>query len=141
MRDLNDRQSNLFFLILNFLARYEPPDLHVLRDEDIAEAAGALSATFETAVRGVIYEHRPSSLVADRLVTGLKPLLAEAGQKGGTAFQRDAGVVLRRIEAAAREPQSGANPRAFVELANRVAQASQEAPSSEAKETPRIIVP
>ena len=141
MRDLNDRQSNLFFLILNFVARYEPPDLHVLRDEDVAEAAGALGATFETAVRGVIYEHRPASLVADRLVTGLKPLLTEAGQKGGTAFQRDAAVVLRRVEAAAREPQPAGNFRAFVELANRVAKASQETPPAETKETPRIIVP
>jgi hypothetical protein len=141
MRDLNDRQANLFFLVLNFVARYEPPDLHALRDEDIADAAGALGATFETAVRGVIYEHRPASLVADRLVAGLKPLLAEAGQKGGTAFQRDAAVVLRRVEAAAREPQPGGNIRAFVELANRVAKASEESPPAEAKESPRIIVP
>ena len=142
MRDLNERQSGLFFLILSFLARYEPPDLHVLVDEDVAEAASALGATFETAVRGVIYEHRPASLLADRLVGGLKPLLAEAGQNGGTAFQRDASVVLRRIESAAREVRDGGNRRAFVELAARVTKANRDTlPADATMDSPRIIIP
>ena len=82
MRDLSERQSQLFFLIVTFLLRYQPPELHPLIDEDVAEAMGALAATFETAARGVIYEHRAASLSAERLVSGLKPLLAEAGQAG-----------------------------------------------------------
>ena len=51
-----------------FLARYEAPELQPLIDDDVAEAMAALAATFETASRGVIYEHRPASLPAERLV-------------------------------------------------------------------------
>ena len=66
----------------------------------MAEAAAALAATFETAARGVIYEHRPASLPAERLATALKPVLAEAGKGSASAFERDAAVVLRRLEEA-----------------------------------------
>ena len=70
MRDLSERQSQLFFLVTSFLVGYQPPELQPLIDNDIAEAAAALAATLETSVRGVIYEHRPASLPAERL-TGL----------------------------------------------------------------------
>jgi hypothetical protein len=142
MRDLNERQSRLFSLVVTFVARYEAPELHPLVDDDVVEAMGALGATFETAVRGLIYEHRPSSLSAERLVGGLKPLLAEVGQGGGTGFQRDAAVVLRRIEAAAREGTDPDNRKAFVELAGRLTKADGEAGEPEkAEEAPRIIIP
>ena len=115
MRDLSERQSQLFFLINSFLERYEPPELHALVDDDIVEAMAALAGTFETAARGVIYDHRPAALPADRLATALKPVIAEAGKHGGSAFDRDAAVVLRRIEEAAREIKvaDGSNRRAY----------------------------
>ena len=75
MRDFSERQSRIFLLISTFLVRYEAPELQPLIDDDVAEAMAALAATFETSARGVIYEHRPASLPAERLVGGLKPLL------------------------------------------------------------------
>ena len=144
MQDLGERQSRLFSLILTFLARYEAP-LQPLVDDDVIEATGALAATFETAARGVIYEHRPTSLPAERLANSLKPLLAEAEQGAGPAFQRDAAVVLRRIEATAREArQLESGPaRAFMELIGRVIrkQVSETRESGEEEDTPRIIIP
>lgn len=103
MRDFSERQSQLFFLVNSFVVNYEPPEFQPLLDEDVVEAADALAATYETASRGVIYDHRPASLPAERLCTALKPLLAEAGKGGGSAFERDVAVVLRRIAEAARE--------------------------------------
>jgi hypothetical protein len=122
MRDLNRRQSQLFFLIGTFINSYQPPDLHAPVDDDAVEASDALAATHETASRGVIYEHRPQSLPAERLATALKPILAEAGKGLGSPFERDAAVVLRRISAAAREVRTNdpKNPRAFLELLRRV---------------------
>ena len=141
MRDLNQRQSELFFLIDAFLLRYHPPELQPLIDDDVIEAAAALAATSETATRGVIYEHRPPSPPAERLAAALKPLLARAGQNGGTPFERDAAVVLRRIEEAAREARAidRDNRRAFLDLLARVIPDSseQEAPPA----SPRLIVP
>src|SRR3981189_2749473 len=79
IRDFSERQSQLFLLISTFLVRYEAPELQPLIDDDVAEAMAALAATFETSARGVIYEHRPGSLPAERLVGGLKQLLVEGG--------------------------------------------------------------
>ena len=84
MRDLSERQSQLFLLISSFLLRYEPPELQTLVDDDVADAAAALAATFETAARGVIYEHRPSALPAERLATALK-----AAARGSRSARRD----------------------------------------------------
>jgi len=142
IRDLSERQSQLFFLIDTFLLRYQPPELQLLIDDDVIEAAASLAATSETAARGVIYEHRPASPPAERLAAALKPLLAKAGQGGGTPFERDAAVVLRRIEEAAREARAvdRENRRAFLDLLGRVIpeREDEEPPSSAA---PRLIVP
>jgi hypothetical protein len=141
MRDLNQRQSQLFFLMTTFLVRYQPPELQPLLDDDVAEAAGALAGTLETASRGVIYEHRPASLPAERLMSAMKPVLAEAGQNGGTPFERDAAVVMRRIEEAVRAARTSDDRRAFLDLLGRVIRKdAEESPSPEPDE-PRLIVP
>ena len=80
VRDFNQRQSQIFFLTAAFIVRYQPPELHPLVDEDVAEAAAALAATFETSARGVIYEHPATTAAGGRLAAALRPLLAEAGQ-------------------------------------------------------------
>jgi hypothetical protein len=131
LRDFSRRQSQLFLLVATFLVRYEPPELHALIDEDIVEALSALAGTFETAARGVIYEHRPASMAAERLVSALKPVIAEAGEGGGSAFERDAAVVLRRISESAQET-AGPNRRAFVDLLSRMISRTveREAPAS-----------
>jgi hypothetical protein len=144
MRDLDERQSRLFFLIVTFLVGYEPPELHAIIDEDVVEATAAIAATFETAARGVIYEHRPASLSAERLANELKRMLAEAGEQGGAAFRRDAAVVLRRVETAAREiPQVGGGRRAFLDLARRVTapRRPESTESGEVDQAPRVIIP
>lgn len=148
MRDLSQRQSQLFFLVATFLVRYEPPALHTLVDDDVAEAMSALSATIETASRGVIYDHRPASALAERLTLALKPVLAEAGQGAGASFERDAAVVLRRVEDAVRGVRAGdqSNRQAFLDLLKRVItrtpDADGEAPAGpDAPDPPRLIVP
>ena len=145
MRDLNERQSQLFFLVNTFLIQYQPPELQPLIDDDVAETGAALAATLETSTRGVIYEHRPASLPAERLMNALKPVLAQAGGRGGTAFERDAAVVLRRVEEAARQVRSGdeSNRRAFLDLLGRVMRRKDDGaePPAEKPEEPRLILP
>jgi hypothetical protein len=142
MRDLNDRQSQLFFLVASLIARYKSPNLESIVDDDVAEAAGTLAATFETAARGVIYEHRTPSIPAGRLVTALKAALAEASSGAGSPFERDAAVILRRIEQAARRMNKGdaASSSALIGLLERMVQRSDEAPAESGNE-PRLIVP
>jgi hypothetical protein len=146
LRDFNERQSSLFGRISMFLVQYQSPDLQALIDDDVAEALRALASTYETAIRGVIYDHRPASLPAQRVVGALKPLLDEFGKSSGTAFERDAAVVMRRMEKGvsdvrAIEPE---NRRAFLELLARLIVEDQTAKAERAgKEEPpsRLIVP
>jgi hypothetical protein len=144
MRDLNRRQSELLFLVMMFLNRYQPLELQPVVDDDIAAAAGALAATFETASRGLIYEHRPASRPAERLMTELKPLLAKAREEGGSSFDRDAAVVFRRLEEGVRDlhRQGSGGRRAFLVVIERVlAQGPSESDRPALDEMPRLIVP
>jgi len=146
MRDLNERQSHLFFLVATFLTQYEPAELQALIDDDVSEAVMAVAGTFETASRGVIYEHRPTSLPAGRLATAIKELLAEAAQPATSAFERDAAVVLRRIEDAAREIRSEQpkEPRALLEVLIRTIKPTAQDSTSVGQTGPeasRLIVP
>ncbi len=136
-----------FVLIATFLVRYQPAELHALLDYDVSEAAAALAGTFETALRGVIYDHRPASLPAERLLGALRPVLAEAGRAGGTAFERDTAVVLRRVVEAVSEARvpDPENQRAFLDLLGR---AISKTPGSELPQrdpgesgTTRLILP
>ena len=145
VRDLNERQSRLFLLVGVAVVQYEPAELHPLADDDVRDAAAALARTFETASRGVIYELRAVSGSGARLAATLKPVLAELGQGGGTAFDRDAALVLHRLEDGVAQAQASdpANRRAFVELLGRVlAKGGRDAAGEPAsREPPRVILP
>jgi hypothetical protein len=108
MRDgLSSAQSDLFWAVLTFVAGFHSDPLLTMVDEDVAEGAAALAATYETATRGLIYDHRPQSLVAQRFVTDLKAFLgtlaAEADSATARTLERDAAVVLRHLERGARK--------------------------------------
>src|SRR5687768_753790 len=74
IQHLTERQYQLFFLLQTVIARHKPEGFARLVDDDVAEAAGALAATLETASRGLIYEHTTQSVVAHRLVAEMKTL-------------------------------------------------------------------
>ena len=145
MRDFSRRQSQLFLLVTTFLVRYEAPELQRPNDDDVVDALGALASTFETSSRGVIYEHRAASLAAGHLMNALKPVLAEAGQGGGTPFERDTVIVLRRVVESVTKVHAleGGNARAFLDLLARVIQPTDEHARHETPphDEPRLIVP
>jgi hypothetical protein len=149
LRDFSRRQSQLFLLIATFLVRYKPPELQPLIDEDVADAAGAMAATYETESRGVIYEHRPASVSAERLATALKQVLAAAGKGAGSAFDRDAAIVLRRVQEAVRDAHAvdPDNRRALLAVLGRVITKTSDTdtPAADAErdspEPSRLIVP
>jgi inorganic triphosphatase YgiF len=129
LRDLDRQQAALFFLTCASIRRHQPAVLQPLFDEDVVEAAAALASTFDTAERGVVYEHRPSSVPAERLVAALKAAFTEAGRHSGASFGRDAALVLHRVEEAARE-MAGHDPghrRAFLDLLGRILQRDESA--------------
>lgn len=98
LQGLSERQARVFLMLGSLISRYQPDALQPLQDDDIAQAAGALAATIETAVRGIVYEHQPSSLLAGRLMAELKGLVDEIAKNAGSAVERDAAIALRRLE-------------------------------------------
>ncbi len=123
LRDLSDSQQQLFLLSVTLVDKFRGTDLIAAADDDVAEAAGALASTYETAAKGVIYEHRAGALAAQRLASELKTVFDELGRSRPTAFAADAALVLRALEHLVQRLQRGpgAGPRAFLEIAGRIA--------------------
>jgi hypothetical protein len=140
---VSEPQLQLFFLlhtaILRFNGANRPQGLPGIADADVAEAAGALAATLETAGRGVLYEHQSTSVVAESLRREIKTLLDQVGRGGGSRFDREAAEVLRGIERGARHEAlgPGAGAQDYLSL---VARVLQERPPS-VKESSSIILP
>ena len=109
IRELTERQYQLFFLFQTAIARHTPEGFARLNDDDVADAAGSLAATFETAARGVIYEHAAGSTVARRLADDVKVMLEEMRKQGAKVFDHEISVVLRAIERGARETRTQAD--------------------------------
>ena len=141
IRHLTERQYQLFFLFQTLVARHVPEGFARLVDDDVADAAGTFAATLETASRGVIYEHPPRSVLAQRLVNEMKAMLAQAKKQGATVYDREVAIVLRAIELGAREirtvpPLARAESRggdtAYLELVGRLLQVNRGAEASAA---------
>jgi hypothetical protein len=150
LQGLSERQARVFLVLAAAAARHRDEMLQKLVDEDIGHAAGALAATLETAGRGIVYEHRPASLPAARLMSEFKTLLDEMSKNSGAALDRDAAIALRRIEHAATTMATvRANTNEFQQLLGRVlmpapgTHGGEEAAPSDSRDVPAssLIIP
>lgn len=132
MRGLTERQHQLFFLFHSVVARHTPEGFAQLNDDDVAQAAGAVAATLETAARGVIYDHAADSVVAQRLAAELKAMLEEVRGRGTAVYDGEAALALRAIEAGARETRtrSAGGPTAYLALMGRLLQVNKADPGT-----------
>jgi hypothetical protein len=126
IRQLTERQYQLFFLLHTAIARHTPEGFARLVDEDVALAAEAFAATLETASRGVIYEHAAQSLTAQKLLGELKTMVAEARQQGATIYDGEVAIALRAVEAGARETRKAeSGDTAYLDLMRRLLQVNR----------------
>jgi hypothetical protein len=125
MAGLTERQHQLFFLFQSVIARSKPDGLARLTDEDVAEAASACAATIETAAKGVLYEHSPAALPAQKLAGEFRTLLAQVREHGATVYDREAAIALRAIERGARGLTRPGEPTAYLTLMGRLLQVSK----------------
>jgi hypothetical protein len=143
IKHLTERQQQLFFLFHSVILRHKPEAFSRLLDEDVGQAAGAVAATLETAGRGVLYEHTPASLPAQRLARDMTAALAEIRARGTKIFDGEAAIALRAIEAGAREAHKNpADDTAYLALVGRLLHAgSQPAADEEVKPASPLILP
>jgi hypothetical protein len=140
---LTERQHQLFFLIHSVIARHKPEALSRLLDEDVAQAAAAVAATLETAGRGVLYEHTPASLPAQRLAREITAMMAEVKAHGTRIYDGEAAVALRAIERGARDAHKHAtDDTAYISLVGRLLHVrSQPSTEETAKPSSSLILP
>lgn len=137
---LSEGQMQVFFFIQSYFLRPSLAGAASPVDADVADAAGALAATFETASRGLIFEHPARTPTGQRMAAELRELLLDAGKGGGTRFEREVAEVLRAVERGAAAPPKGAHgARTYLDLAARVLR--QGAPDEPAPPPPAIILP
>jgi hypothetical protein len=145
---LTERQHQLVMLFHTVvISRHKPEGFARLIDDDVAEAAGSLAATLETASRGVIYEHTASTAIAQHLVRDLTALLADMRQRGARVSDREAAVALRAIEKGAREVRNAVEggDTAYLTLMARIGQQgppqSEPQPPQHQQAPSRLILP
>ena len=108
----------------------------------MADAAASVASTLETAARGVIYDHAPQSLPAQRLATEMKTMLAEMQQKGVKVYDREAALVLRAVEKGARETRKIApGDTSYLTLMSRLLQQNRAAAAPAPAPPGSLIIP
>jgi hypothetical protein len=142
LHGLTERQHQLFFLFQSLIARHTPEGFVRLVDDDVADAAGAVAATFETAARGVIYEHAAASRPAQRLASEMKAMLADMQKQGVKVYEREAATVLRAIEKGARETRKvDPGDASYLTLMARLLQRNRADAHAPATEERSLIIP
>ena len=138
MAGLTERQHQLFFLFQSVIARSRPDGLARLTDEDVAEAASACAATIETAAKGVLYEHTPATLPAQKLAGEFRALLDQVREHGATVYDRESAIALRAIERGARDLTRPDAPTEYLALMGRLLQVNHAAAAREARPAAEI---
>ena len=100
--ELTGRQQELVLLIQGLLQR-DRDATPGLRDVDVEHAVRALAETYETASRGIIYEHVAGVASAERLSALIRTLIETLREKGMRLSDADVAGALRRIEEGARD--------------------------------------
>jgi hypothetical protein len=123
--DLTEPQSRLVLLFQAVLLRHAALAIPAVLDVDVAEGAAAVAATLETARRGLIYEHQPTSVPALRLASELRQAVAAMTPEPSLVarLEEDAAAALRRIEQGARtaaDALAGDEPPVFIGVVRRL---------------------
>ena len=132
-RGLTERQHEILFLLQTFLVAGNH-NVQSISDSDIEEAARALAQTYETADRGIVYEHTATGVNAQRLALELKSMLQSKQSEGLQLSDRDLAAAFRRLEIAAKDAENAVtddqNDRAYLELLKRILKESSDTGNS-----------
>lgn len=100
LEGFGDPQARLLGILQQQVHGYRATALPPLRDVDLSDAAAALASTLETAARGIVFEHHPPSLPAQRLMQLLQATVEELARHDHALRPAAAAAVLRRLERA-----------------------------------------
>ena len=130
---MSERQHQLALLLQGFL-RGDRPEAPALLDDDVMNAARAIAETYETSSRGIIYEHKAGTPVAERLGAEIRTLVESQRREGLQLTDSEVALVLRGIETGSREARAAlpGDKTAYLDLLKRVLrEPAATSPSSE----------
>ena len=87
-------------MVQSFL-RIDRNDVMPITDNDVQQATAALAQTYETASRGILYEHSPTSVTGQRLAKEISDYIEVKRSDGTRLSDIDLAVAMRRLETAA----------------------------------------
>ena len=121
LQGMTERQQHLMLLVQGLL-RTDRPDEPAMADVDVEQAARALAETYETASRGIIYEHVAGTPSAGRLGAEIKTLVEAQRAAGLKVGDADISHVMRRIENGAHAARSAlpGDETAYLQLLKRL---------------------
>lgn len=138
LHDLTEPQQRLAVMLLKHLGGHGPATVGLV-DSHVEQAALALAQTYETADRGIVYEHTAGTAAAQRLAGEMKQIVETA--RGNEVRLSDHAIagVLRRMETGARQARSALDgnggERAYLSLLGRFFQPSADVGSDKAPDT------
>jgi hypothetical protein len=139
----SEKQRAMFAFLQTVIARHAASALPKPLDRDVADAAGALAASFETASRGIIYDQQPTSLPGQRLAADLRQQIEQTLHASERPVDRDLAVALRRTEAMARnaatELEGGTS--GYLQFLERKIGKGEEKPEAVAEQPSNLIIP
>ena len=83
------------------LLRIDRNNVRSITDNDVQQATAALAQTYETASRGILYEHSPPSVTGQRLAKEISDFIEAKRSDGARLSDIDLAVAMRRLETAA----------------------------------------
>ena len=145
---LTEGQQQLILSVQSFLIS-ERAESASLVDADIEQATRALADTYETASRGIIYDHGAALPAAERLSSDLKTLIETQRSEGLRVGDADVAGVLRRVEEGAKQARrdlsgtDGEATAAYLQLLKRMLRVPPPAGGGDASRVPEsgLIVP
>lgn len=143
LKETTEKQRAMFALLQTVIAAHAAAASPPLVDRDVADAAGALATTFETAARGIIYEQQPTSLAAQRLAADLRRQIEQALHPSERPVDRDLALVLRRTETMATQAGSSIDggATAYLQLLARKIGKPGSSPDAKPDHTSNLIIP
>jgi len=135
--DLTETQYRLFMLAQALVVRHAETASPAPNDHDVAEGVASVAATLETSSKGIIYEHRATSIPAQRIAgeigAAVRDIVTRAGSDGAR-LERDTAKALRALERTAREaekelPEAGRPEASWLALAARMFAGAASQPS------------
>ena len=147
LQHLSSSQQELLILVLNFLSKNPLPDT-VLIDDEVVHATKALAKTYETASRGIIYQHTANLPNAERLAGEIRQFIEDIRQKHLKTDEAGIAAVMRSIEHSALQARNHlhGDDKAFLKLLERILRSDENnsgklTDSQSENKTSRLIIP